>query len=462
MANFNLPTVPTTPEGGLAGFYRGTQYNYGLADLERQFRDADLTNQRMQNLYQNELLDNPMKEAERGSKIATAGYEQDLINSGAKRDMFDTELSGKKSSNQGQELLNQKNEIILASDALSRAAAMPDMALIGQWDELGKQAKTLKIKWPEGGPVPENMVKLRQMAEASRMTVERLNKIQDEQIKFGHRMAEQSLQDDNAFKRTKYQADSSAAATRYSADAQASIVKQQAIDRDVYAQAKNEMASNGGVLSYSTALQVGETQLKGEGITFEKLLTKAETQVTKEQQGRDKYLSPAEQASRATTIARETWNALAIQRGLNATGGKLPAKELAKLPAEVGTILKNNGQVATGPGASEGAAPLNTGANQSGAKTQQQVVAGVIPEASPEELKLVENAMKLPQYSGIPVRQLYEKIKAAVAAEQAVKDKGLGFIPTPTTDLSPDPTRSNLPNLLQGMGPQTPSQMFQR
>jgi hypothetical protein len=392
MANFNLPAIPTTPLGPLSGVYRGTQYNYGVADLERQFRDSDLKNLRDQNTYQNELLDNPMKEVDRGYKMAEDEFKTGLIKSGAALDEFNTNLAAKKSTTTGQDLLNEKTAIVLASDALSRAAAMPDMALIGQWDELGKQAKTLKIKWPEGGPVPENMAKLRQMAEASRMTVERLNKFQDEQIKFGHRMAEQSLQDDNAFKRTKYQADSSAAATRYSADAQASIVKQQALDRDIYAQAKNEIAKT-GALSYESALQLGEVSLKGEGISMKDLKADVEKQITKENMNADKRLSPEEQRKKVDLVARETWNALAVERGLNLSNGKLPAKDLDKLPPEVGQALKKTGKVATGPGASDGAAPPNTGANAAPAvKQTTQTQAQANFNADPEGVwKIVAN-----------------------------------------------------------------------
>jgi hypothetical protein len=193
MANLQFPSVPPTPEGGLAGFYRGTQFNYGIADAERQFRDADLANQRLTNLYQNELLDNPMKEQERLSKIAEAGYNSELINSGAKRQGFDADLAGKEASTAGQKLLNQKAEITLASDALVQAASLPKIHLTSNWDAITGDLRKKGVKI-DGPFSEENYQKLREQAQASTQTVAHLHALEMEEQKRIARLQEASIQ----------------------------------------------------------------------------------------------------------------------------------------------------------------------------------------------------------------------------------------------------------------------------
>jgi hypothetical protein len=193
MANLQFPSVPPTPEGGLAGFYRGTQFNYGIADAERQFRDADLANQRLTNLYQNELLDNPMKVAERESKIAEAGYNTNLVNSGAKREKFDADLGATQAQTAGQKLLNQKSEITLASDALVQAASLPKIHLTSNWEAITGDLRKKGVKI-DGPFSEENYQKLREQAQASTQTVAHLHALEMEEQKRIARLQEASIQ----------------------------------------------------------------------------------------------------------------------------------------------------------------------------------------------------------------------------------------------------------------------------
>lgn len=191
MANFNLPATPTTPEGALAGYYRGTQYNYGIADLERQFRDSDLANQRLTNLYQNELLDNPMKEADRGYKIAEDEFKKGLIDSGAALDEFNTKLTHSKLQNEllpitkkHQELLNQKEEISQADEYLNKVVQTlksNPLAYTGIWPQIQAEMKAKKIKVPDGPLNQETIDRLSAMAEGSRQTMKQLNALELQQ-----------------------------------------------------------------------------------------------------------------------------------------------------------------------------------------------------------------------------------------------------------------------------------------
>ena len=153
MANFNLPAVPTTPEGGLAGFFRGTQYNYGLADLDRQFRDSDLLNQIKQNEYENALKDNPNKEANRVTDLLKQSEEQDQYRSGLKRDSVVTDLNNKKLEGRSRQLLIRKEEITQASDFLTRLQQemlVNDLSIIGNWEAIKKEMQLELAKKHKG------------------------------------------------------------------------------------------------------------------------------------------------------------------------------------------------------------------------------------------------------------------------------------------------------------------------
>lgn len=339
---YSLPQIPTTPLGALSGFYRGQQYDLAMQDAEKDFRNKDITNNRLENLYQNELLDNPMKEQERAKKIADAIYEQDLINSGAKRDKYDSEVTQIKSNTRGQDLINQEREITLASNALTQASALPELAKEAMWEDLRKDLTAKKIKFPPGPYSVENSQILKQQAEASLMTVKQLQEIQKKQIEFGYDMGKEAFKEDAAWKRAKLQADSHLQAAKINADA----LKMQALDRDAVGKAYKEMAENGGAISTETAIQVATATIKEDALR-EKLENRIRDDLVKNQT-RDKPLTPTEMSAIAKREADKQLKEILITTGLNATKGKLKQSEvdkIAKTDPEFAKKLKESGRV---------------------------------------------------------------------------------------------------------------------
>ena len=78
--------------GALAGYSDGMRMSYGLADLDREFRDRDLANKSNTLKYEEDLANVPLNEATRGVKMGMAGIDQALIDQGlveqAKKDEF--------------------------------------------------------------------------------------------------------------------------------------------------------------------------------------------------------------------------------------------------------------------------------------------------------------------------------------------------------------------------------------
>jgi hypothetical protein len=417
MANLQFPSVPPTPEGGLAGFYRGTQFNYGIADAERQFRDADLANQRLTNLYQNELLDNPMKVAERESKIAEAGYNTDLVNSGAKREKFDADLGSTQAQTAGQKILNQKNEIIMASDALNQAAALPEAAMIGMWGDMEKKLSSMGVKFPQGGPSVENRQALKQMAFSSTQTVAHLNQMALDKQKEDAGMARTIQQGEDHFRATKYSADAHLRGSL----ANASAIKQQALDRDIFAKAKNELAEN-GVVSLTTIEQLGEAVLKGEGTTFKDYYDRAKTTLQNTNKERDKPLNAMEMDIIAEEKARQKLREDKILKGISISGAPISQTDFDKIQKEypgVAGQIKKSGLVKSGPGPSgPGAAPAGVGA----ASTPPVQMSDVTRE------NRIAAAMK--QNPGIP----RDKIEASLIASNLIP-KGVPKPEAPAPEL---------------------------
>lgn len=341
---YSLPQIPTTPLGPLSGFYRGQQYDLAMQDAERTFRDSDLANKRLQNLYENELLDNPTKEAERAKKIADAIYEQDLINSGAKRKAFDTEVDSKVASTEGQRLLNKKNEILIASDALTQAAAMPEQAQIGMWGELEAKLKPLGVKFPQGGPTVENRQVLKQMAAASIQTREHLQKLEQQEQ---HAV----LAEGTAYLNRQSQeriAKGHDDASRANAAATAAAMRPQPQDRAVFARAEKELQDTGKV-SLETLLAVGEQTIKNDESVKKDLVASYKSSITNSQVNKDKKLSPEEITTMANVLAEKDMKALTLEKAYHSTySPPVSQKDWEKINAinpKLGAEIKANGKV---------------------------------------------------------------------------------------------------------------------
>lgn len=151
--SFNLPTVPTTPEGGLAGFFRGTQYNYGLADLDRQFRDSDLLNQIKQNEYENALKDNQVKDKARSLESAKADFETEQYTSGFKDREAESKLAHTQAQTTGLNTESQVKQTILQADAVIGAAETlrnnPGLVGSAVWNDMVGNLRSHGIKIPD-------------------------------------------------------------------------------------------------------------------------------------------------------------------------------------------------------------------------------------------------------------------------------------------------------------------------
>ncbi len=90
-----LPTNGYKPESGIGGIQSGIQLADYLDSMDRTRRMDDLTFQSETNKFENELLDNPMKESDRALKLAQSGFDKSLIDDGTKRQAIDLELQTK-------------------------------------------------------------------------------------------------------------------------------------------------------------------------------------------------------------------------------------------------------------------------------------------------------------------------------------------------------------------------------
>lgn len=147
----NVDPFLKTPQqvGALAGYSDGMRMSYGLADLDRQFRESDLENQRKQNLYNNEMLDNPLKEVDRQTKINAGDLSNEMYDNGSMRTRFNDETSvGSAKAEKG--LLENKSErIIQAADALQKAATLfsnPNLGNAAAWNDTREELKAGGVK----------------------------------------------------------------------------------------------------------------------------------------------------------------------------------------------------------------------------------------------------------------------------------------------------------------------------
>lgn len=348
MANFNLPAVPTTPEGGLAGFFRGTQYNYGLADLDRQFRDSDLQNLRNQNIYENELLDNPNKVANRATDLLKQEEEQFQYSSGMKRDAAQTDLSNKKLEGKSRELLNRKEEIIQASDYLTRLQQemlINDLSITSNWEAIKKEMKDLKIRAPEGPYDQRAKDTIHAMAEASKNSVAHLRALEIQDTKA-----------DAAFELGKLRAETSRENTRTLAERPTGSQ----VPANVINNAARLEIQQTGAISEGTLAAVAETMIKNDPAELDRRL-----RVIQEQLRNDIATGKLPQTANIALLAKDRAKQELLEEGTIAAWRQLgkpniKGEDLSKMVRSVPSFVATYASERSSPDKAPIAAPAKT------------------------------------------------------------------------------------------------------
>ena len=400
---------PQTPQmtGMLAGFYDAARYNYGTADLERQFRDADLKNLMDQNTYDEAIKDKPLKEVERTTKTKQNLLDQSLIDDGTKRRGVEAELEGKQLSNAQQKLINNGLEIQEGARQLNEFMQLPNAAKIAGWDQYMEQLKKAKVKVPEGGFSQANLDVLGARNQAAINTVQQLQALQ----KVEH---EKTLQGGLDYLNNKSREGIAArhdATLRSTAAITAAAKKQQPLDRDAYQQAAIEMKNNGGVADLNTVIKAGALTTKEEPLRKEYFAAFKTAIRNDSATKRDKPLTEEQIVDMANEMTEKKIQEIQLQNGYDNTGSKVTKaglEQIRKVFPKVATRLEQQGKVVTGPGASEGAAPPGVGAN-----APVQAVSPATREAR------IQSAMK--QNPGVPRAQVEQELIA------------VGYIPAETT-----------------------------
>lgn len=154
--------------GPAAGVMADQQYSNWMEQQARINRDSDLANQMQQNAYQNQLLDNPVKAAERDLKQQQIAGDVQTLPSKieetiAKQAQGKTEAELKVADSRAQ-FLTTAAEVYpkeLFADPIGQARGQKI------WDDQKEQAKKLGVKFPEGPFSPESVAELRQRGQAS-------------------------------------------------------------------------------------------------------------------------------------------------------------------------------------------------------------------------------------------------------------------------------------------------------
>lgn len=368
---YSLPQIPTTPLGPLSGFYRGQQYDLAMQDAEKEFRNKDITNNRLENLYQNELLDNPMKEQERAQKIAEAVYQKELIDSGAKRKGFDAEVDSKIAGTEGQNLLNQKNKILIAADALTQAAALPELAKESMWEDLRKDLSSKGVKFPAGAYSVENSQILKSQAAAALQTRDHLQKLaQQEQEgtirsnlniqEFGFRAGESAKDRENRLEAARI------GATAIANKPPTGNAYEQAVKSAREKTEKGVPITASDILTISSTMDKSDTKTETEMKT--KLLNELRPLNTKPPESIERFAATYGMSkediqkfkstsggydvdSLAVHMAKELTQSLSLIEAWKSTGGGKMAEDewarIFKMNKQAGLVIKENGGVLT-------------------------------------------------------------------------------------------------------------------
>ena len=260
--SYSLPQIPTTPLGPLSGFYRGQQYDLAMQDAEKDFRNKDIINNRLENLYQNEVLDNPMKVAERLNKIAEADYGTDYIASGQRKESDLAKLDHTKAQTEGLLTDSQVKKTILQADAVIGAAetlkSNPGLVGSAVWNDMIGNLRNHGIK------IPDNFVDNQQNRDI----------IYGKQVAYNTRKHLQDremlgIKESGDDRRTGVVADAAMARTKEMAKA---TENKQPNDPDKRALLENRSdAQNGREVSLSRIVQLAPAYVKNDQVTLEKV-----------------------------------------------------------------------------------------------------------------------------------------------------------------------------------------------
>ena len=171
--------------GALAGYSDGMRMSYGLADLDRQFRDSDLKNQRDQNTYENELLDNSNKASKREYELTKNEFDTGLYNDGTMLNRAASETSKQAAEAEGAQLKLKVAKALDAADEVQRNAPFfiknQGLDSIPAYDEFRKAATASGVKnLPTSHIGPDNQSKIKFVMDSAIRSVPHLQKMEEQ------------------------------------------------------------------------------------------------------------------------------------------------------------------------------------------------------------------------------------------------------------------------------------------
>jgi len=455
--------------GALAGYSDGMRMSYGLADLDREFRDRDLTNQANTLKYQEDLANVPLNEATRGVKMGMAGIDQSLIDQGlveqGKKDDF--ALKGQ-SVTQGQQKIDEatRQERAEAVQEGIQILKNPSLANSDTWTEYYNKM-TEKHKMRGLSPNfqdPKNGALLNAANQAYVNSAP-------------HQRNMEAIEEKGDYARelAKIRADSAAANTdKLIADREVSKWAALPADKQARELASREMQATGGAVSVPTLKAVAET--------LEKKDSKSVLDIAKEKKSdlrrkyADKGISNQMIADMALKEAKKEYDEDSMVRAWSSLGSpKIPEPDLKDLeqsmPSFV-TMVRGLDKVAKDSSGKDlfiNRPDLSSvqGASKPTASQVPSPTGGGLASATAADKAEVDRLASLPRHQGKTKEALYQALlnyknqKQTPAPQAAPVANDVPGMPTGDLRSEPLPPRP-LPPVMNGMGPQTPQQWLGR
>lgn len=456
--------------GALAGYSDGMRMSYGLADLDREFRDRDLANKSNTLKYEEDLANVPLNEATRGVKMGMAGIDQALIDQGlveqAKKDEF--ALKGYQAEEGRQKVdENTRRERAEAVQEGIQILKNPSLANSDTWTEYYNKM-TEKHKMRGLSPNfqdPKNGALLNAANQAYVNSAP-------------HQRNMEAIEEKGDYARelAKIRADASAANTdKLIADREVSKWAALPADKQARELASREMQATGGAVSVPTLKAVAETLEKKDSKSVLDLAKEKKSDLRRKYA--DKGISNEMIADMALKEAKKEYDEDSMVRAWSSLGSpKIPEPDLKDLEQSMPnfvTMVRGLDKVAKDsngkdlfinrpdPSSVQGAskptisqAPVSTGNGLASATAQEKTV--------------IAKAKLRPEYAGFSDEQLLVAARNLIAS-QSKKALAPQAAPVandvpgmPTGDLRSEPPRTPLPPVMRGMEPQTPAQWLGR
>lgn len=455
--------------GALAGYSDGMRMSYGLADLDREFRDRDLANKSNTLKYEEDLANVPLNEATRGVKMGMAGIDQSLINQGlveqAKKDEF--ALKGQQVT-AGQQKIDEQTRAERAEAVQEGIQILknPSLANSDTWTEyytkMTEKHKMRGLSPNFQDPKNAALLNAANQAYVNSLPHQRNMEAIEERGELANELAKI---------RAKQSAENTAAIIGGRA-----TDKWQAMPADKQARelASQEMASTGGVLSTDKLMAVAETLEKKDSKSILDLAKEKKSDLRRKYA--DKGISNEMIADMALKEAKKEYDEDSMIRAWTSMGSPpVPAIDLAELKERMPSfvsLVQSSGKEAKGifinkrdPSTPKGQEYGATGGQPTTPKAQASTGGGLASATAADKAE-VDRLASLPKHQGKTKEALYQALlnyrnqKQAPAPQAAPVANDVPGMPT--GDLRSEPPRTPLPPVMSGMGPQTPQQWLGR